>query len=194
MYQERGASLRLLYQIKLGLDKHFGDSKLSVTGLNQRTVDKKVKHVAELATKLPAIKGEYGIEGSTIAPSKFLSHVEEKLLKFELAHAELKERARKGDEQERNMLSSIQQDKRKEAIRKLKENKEFMKDWESKGKESWKQNQEKRAYEIKRALEFEDREVSIYKNKLDKELSFNNNDMVKGIDNFHENMQKLGIE
>jgi hypothetical protein len=69
-----------------------------------------------------------------------------------------------------------------------------MKDWEKKGKESWKVNQDTRAYEIKRALEFEDREIMIYKNVLDKELNFNNDDMVVGIDNFHENMQKLGIE
>lgn len=69
-----------------------------------------------------------------------------------------------------------------------------MKDWEKKGKESWSKNQETRAYEIKRALEFEDREIMIYKNALGKELSLNTNDMVVGIDNFHENMQKLGIE
>ena len=122
MYEERGASLRLLYQIKLTVDKYFADSKLTVTALHQNTLNKKVKHVAELATKLPEIKGQYGIEGPSIATGKNFAYIENKLLKFELAHAELKERARKGDEQERNMLTSIQQDKRKENIRKLKEN------------------------------------------------------------------------
>ena len=54
--------------------------------------------MADLATKLPEIKGQHGIEGSTIAPGINFKYIEDKLLKFELAHAELKERARKGDE------------------------------------------------------------------------------------------------
>ena len=79
--------------------------------------------VSELATKLPHIgKKEYGIEGPSIAPGKNFRVVEDKLLKFELAHKELKERARKGDLEEKNMLQSMQQDKRQEAMKKLREN------------------------------------------------------------------------
>ena len=96
MYEERGASLRLLYQIKIAIDKHFSDSKLSVTGLHQKVVDKKIKHISDLSAKLPSIKGEYNIE--SVPANHFLHHVEEKLLKFQLAHAKLKERAAKGDE------------------------------------------------------------------------------------------------
>lgn len=33
MNEERGASLRLLYQIKLALDKHFSQSDITVTNL-----------------------------------------------------------------------------------------------------------------------------------------------------------------
>jgi hypothetical protein len=41
MNEERGASLRLLYQLKLSLDKHFAKGDMSVTNLKKKTVDSK---------------------------------------------------------------------------------------------------------------------------------------------------------
>lgn len=189
MNEERGASLRLLYQIKLAVDRLFAENKASVTGLRPAVIDKKVKMVSDLATKLPHIgKKDYGIEGPSIAPGKNFRVVEDKLLKFELAHQNLKERARKGDLEEKNMLQSMQQDKRQEAMKKLRENQDFMKSWESKGREDWRKNRSTRAHEIQRALEFDDREVRVYRDRLERELKFNDGDMHDGIDAFHENM------
>ena len=74
------------------------------------------------------------------------------------------------------------------------ENKQFMNEWEADGRANWKSNRETRAKEIARQLYFEDREVTLYKDKLTKTLNFHTEDMVQGIDDFHENMQKLGIE
>lgn len=62
----------------------------------------------------------------------------------------------------------MQQTKRQEAINKLKENKIFIKEWEAEGKEKWRENKEKRAHEIERQLRFEDREVKLYRNQLNK--------------------------
>jgi len=45
-----------------------------------------------------------------------------------------------------------------------------MKDWEKEGRVNWKVNRETRAKEIARMQYFEDREVKIYKDKLEKEL------------------------
>ena len=45
-----------------------------------------MKHVSELSLKLPSIYKEYGIEGHSIAPTRNFKIVEEKLLKYELAH------------------------------------------------------------------------------------------------------------
>lgn len=69
-----------------------------------------------------------------------------------------------------------------------------MKDWEEQGKQNWKQNREIRAKEITKQLYFEDREIKLYKDSLNQKLNFNTEDMIKGIEFFHENMQKLGIE
>lgn len=43
-------------------------------------------------------------------------------------------------------------------------------------------------------LSFDDREVQIYKEILNQQLVSHTNEMNDGIEEFHENMQKLGIE
>ena len=45
-----------------------------------------------------------------------------------------------------------------------------------------------------RAKYFEDREVNIYKSKLEKELNVATNEMKGGLFDFEKNLQKLGIE
>jgi len=79
-------------------------------------------------------------------------------------------------------------------MHKLVENRTFMQDWEATGKQNWRQNREIRANEIARSNYFDDREVKIYKDKLNRELNYNTNDMKGGITEFHENLRKLGVE
>ena len=193
MQEERGASLRLLYQLKLSLDRHFSKKDLTVTNLKQSTVDAKVKKVQDLAAKLPKIHKQYGVEGPTFKGKNF-QKIEEKLLKYEVARANLEKKAIEDDLAEKNMLSSLQQTKRQEAIRKMKENQEFMKEWEAEGRINWKHNRETRAKEIARQLYFEDREIKIYKDKLTKQLDFHTQDVINGFEEFEENLQKLGVE
>lgn len=79
-------------------------------------------------------------------------------------------------------------------MRKMRENKHFMGEWETKGRENWRRNRKTRAHEIKRALEFEEREIRLFRQQLEREMQFNNDDMNGGIADFHENMKKQGIE
>lgn len=79
-------------------------------------------------------------------------------------------------------------------MRKMKENNQFMKEWEADGKKNWKVNQNKRAAEIERMLYFEEREIKIYKDNLNSVLDAHQTEQAQGIDQFHENMRKLGIE
>ena len=55
MNEERGASLRLLCQLKISLDKHLQKSDMTVTNLKQSVVDSKVKKIEDLSRKLPKI-------------------------------------------------------------------------------------------------------------------------------------------
>lgn len=92
MNEERGASLRLLYQVKLAVEKHFTQDDLTVTNLKQKTLDGTVKKVADLALRLPEIHRQYGVEGPTFKAKK-LQIIEEKLLKFEVARSTLLKKA-----------------------------------------------------------------------------------------------------
>ena len=67
-----------------------------------------MKKVSDLSMSLPKVHKEYGIDGSTIAPAPFLKGIEEKLLKFELAHVQLRERAQKGEREEKRLLETMQ--------------------------------------------------------------------------------------
>lgn len=55
MGEERGAALRLLYQLKLQLDKHFSQSDKGVTNLKKSVIDARVKQVKDLEKTLPRI-------------------------------------------------------------------------------------------------------------------------------------------
>lgn len=46
-----------------------------------------------------------------------------------------------------------------------------MKEWEEEGRQNWKTNQRTRADNIARQKYFEDREVNLYKEKLNRELN-----------------------
>lgn len=89
---------------------------------------------------------------------------------------------------------SIQQTKRQDAMRKMHENRQFMQDWEKEGKQNWRHNQDVRAKEIARQRYFEEREIKLYKDDLYKKMQFHTEDMNQGIEEFHENMTRQGIE
>lgn len=76
----------------------------------------------------------------------------------------------------------------------LQENQTFMKQWEQEGIENWKKNNETRAANMARVKYFEDREVNIYKSKLERELNAATAEQQNGISEFEKNLQKLGIE
>ena len=69
-----------------------------------------------------------------------------------------------------------------------------MKEWEDEGRANWRQNQTTRRENIAKQKYFEDREVNIYKNKLNNELVGATREMQGGFSEFEKNLQKLGIE
>ena len=79
-------------------------------------------------------------------------------------------------------------------MNKLRENQAFMREWEAEGRANWKQNQNTRAANIAKQKYFEDREVNIYKTKLNNELVGATKEMKSGFSEFEKNLQKLGIE
>ena len=63
-----------------------------------------------------------------------------------------------------------------------------MQDWEAEGHANWQQNQNTRKANIARQKYFEDREVNIYKDKLNKDLIGATNEMKNGFSDFEKNL------
>ena len=116
------------------------------------------------------------------------------LIHFEVAQKNLFDTALAQGDAEKTLIKTIQQKKRADNRMKLADNQEFMQEWEMEGRENWKTNQRKRASNIARQQYFEDREVNIYKAKLDKELDMATSEMRNGFSEFEKNLQKLGID
>jgi hypothetical protein len=103
MNEEVGASMRLLYQMKISLDRYLSKNDMTVTGLKQKTIDNKVKKVQDLSHKLPAIHKQYGVSGPTIKGTNF-RNIEKKLLKYEVARVNLEKKAYEDELSDKNML------------------------------------------------------------------------------------------
>ena len=69
-----------------------------------------------------------------------------------------------------------------------------MKEWQDEGHANWKTNQEIRQANIAKSKYYDDREVAVYKEKLNRELNQATNELTGGVDEFEKNLKKLGIE
>lgn len=63
-----------------------------------------------------------------------------------------------------------------------------MKEWEEEGRQNWKTNQRTRADNIARQKYFEDREVNLYKEKLNRELNQATAEIHGGFNEFEKNL------
>ncbi|CDW87464.1 mitogen-activated protein kinase organizer [Stylonychia lemnae] len=195
MNEERGAALRLLYQIKLGIMKdnpqefNIQANTKTITGLDKHTLDRRFEEVMQLKTTLPTLN-----KFQTMNRSKKLESIEKTLLKFEHTKKQQDDYAYKSQKDEEELINKLYQDQRQMSMNKMKENQQFMKDWEKEGRKNWGQNQQKRSDAIARQQYFEDLEVKAFKDKLGKELDEATKDMAGGINEFEMNLQKLGIE
>ena len=66
------------------------------------------------------------------------------LIKFQVTKKTNFDNALTQNEQEQDLVASIQQQKRASNRRKLRENQEFMKEWEQEGHQNWLKNRDKR--------------------------------------------------
>jgi hypothetical protein len=80
MNEERGAALRLLYQIKLAITKmqNAPSDEMTMTGIRNSIIEKKIQSVNELQATLPKMGGFKTMNNATK-----IQNVERKMLKFE---------------------------------------------------------------------------------------------------------------
>ena len=185
MQEERGAALRLLYQLKLALEKADlgGTANVTMTGLKPEIVNKKLEETLNLRVSLPLTS-----KLSTVNGSVKLAPIERHMLPFELKKTQLEEKALKRQRDEEALIERMRAEAREKELQKMEENKEFMNDWMKEGKQNWKKNQERRTNAIARVKYFEDREVKAYKDKLQKELDDATTELMGRIKEFEGNL------
>ena len=133
------------------------------------------------------------VGGKDIRTSKQV-RADNRTLGYDVAQKTLFDNALKSHQAEMDLIKSITQGQREANIHKLTENQTFMKDWIQEGKKNWRINQAKRAEGIEKVKYFEDREVNIYKQRLENELLNATAEQINGVSDFEKNLQKLGIQ
>ena len=173
MKRERGLALRLLYQLKMCLEKvyptadmvvlqktgHFGDNQPAQKIAMPKEKYDKVQH-AFFKSRINALN----------KPQKQLN-MEAHVKKFEDEKDRQAQQAAELDARDVAMNSMRKQEMRRIQINKLQRNAGFMEEWHQKGVEDWKKNQKRQRDRESRELEFNLKQVqkynSIAENKLD---------------------------
>ena len=189
MNEERGAALRLLFQLKQIVEK-TRSNEFTTTGLKRSTVDKAFKLSSSRTASLTLNRA--GLE--TMNKGEKTKIVEKKMLKFEDAKLRLEERAADECRKEREQVRSLLMKRRDEQMNTLQSNQEFMDEWNKKGKQAWRANMSKTKERIEKAQRLEDTLTNRYKNTVKKQINDATNEIVDGIDQFEKNLQRLGID
>lgn len=95
---------------------------------------------------------------------------DQRTLAYDVAQKTLFDSAQSAHDQEMQFIKSIVLEQRETNRTKLIENQTFMKEWIKEGEQNWKVNQQKREQAIAKVKYFEQREVDIYKAKINNEL------------------------
>lgn len=186
MEEERGSALRLLYQIKMSLQQDQGFTR-TVTNLPQSKVDKKyteskMKETTLRGKMLPSFKSEK------------LRVVEDKMLKYEEFKYDQDRKIREEAYEDGMYANTLLQNRRQNQLTLMNENKDYMRQWEQMGKESWNANKQRT---MKRIQKDEDLDKFLTKRYVDKKIKRQEEaatEVENGVDEFVENMQRQGIE
>ena len=144
MQEERGAALRLLYQMKLAIQKMQGPAPdaleaETMTGLKVGTVQKKFQQNMEKTMTMSGSIQPRTVKGKDVRTNK--QRMEDAtLMRFQVAKKTLFDTALAQNDNERTLVQKIQQEKRADNRRKLRENQDFMKEWEQEGQMNWAMN------------------------------------------------------
>lgn len=130
MQEERGAALRLLYQLKLAIMKREGPppdhlEAQTMTGLKQSTVNRKFQANMEKTNTMSSSIKPKTFKGKDIRTNNKKME-DAHLIQFEVAMKNNFDTALAQGENERTLIKTIQQRKRAENRDKLRENQEFM--------------------------------------------------------------------
>jgi hypothetical protein len=186
MDEERGAALRLLFQIKLNKEESI--NAMTMTGLKPELLQTKIRK----SVQAEVIARRKGLEPTI--KSKKLSMIENKLLKFEERKERLELKAIREQQKEDELVHQLLMDRRQKQIEQLKENREFMDEWMTQGKKNWAKNKRVTLERMRKEEILNKALTDKHINKIKQNMENATDDVVGGIDNFEKNLARMGIE
>ena len=191
MKKERGISLRLLYQLKMVLEKVYPPQDISVLTKTGQFGD------AQPAQKIAMQKEKYdNVQHAFFKtrinalnkPQKVLN-MESHVKKFEDEKERQAEESIQYENKKKEMQAARQQEMRRIQINKLQRNAGFMEEWHQKGVEDWKLNQKRKKDRESKQLEFDYKQAEKYNAVAIQKLDDANNEVTDGIANFEETLR-----
>ena len=195
MKQERGYALRLLYQLKMILEKVYPPTDIAILRKTGKVGDN------QPALKIGSNKESYNKMQSTFFKTRLQAlnkpqktmNMENHLQKFDNEAMRQDEEAKQYAAAEKEERERIKQEIRRAQINKLQRNAGFMEEWLAKGVEDWKQNMAYKKEREQSQLEFEYKQAQKFNEITVLKISDANQEVNNGIDQFEQTLKDNGI-
>jgi len=195
MKQERGFALRLLYQLKMILEKVYPPTDIAILRKTGKVGDN------QPALKIGSSKDAYNKMQSSFfkvrlqalnKPQKTMN-MELHLKKFDDEAVRQAEEAKRHNASEVDDSERMKQEIRRAQINKLQRNAGFMEEWLQKGVEDWKQNMAYKKEREQSQLEFEYKQAQKFNEMTVQKIDDATREVNDGIDQFEQTLKDNGI-
>ena len=183
MKKERGHALRLLYQLKMCLEKVYPTADMAVLQKTGQFGDNQpAQKIAMPKEKYDKVQHAFfkARINALNKPQKVLN-MEAHVKKFEDEKHRQARVAADLDQKDTSMNAMRKQEMRRIQINKLQRNAGFMEEWHQKGVEDWKKNQKRQRDRESRELEFNLKQVQKYNNIAERKLDDARSEVTDGI-------------
>jgi len=195
MKQERGYALRLLYQLKMILEKVYPPTDIAILRKTGKVGDN------QPALKIGSAKESYNKMQSSFFKTRLQAlnkpqktmNMEKHLQQFDDEAIRQEEEAKRYSAAEADEKERVKQEIRRAQINKLQRNAGFMEEWLHKGVEDWKQNMAYKKEREQSQLEFEYKQAQKFNQHTVKKIDDATLEVKDGIDQFERTLMENGI-
>lgn len=196
MKRERGIALRLLYQLKMCLEKVYPTTDIAVLSKTGQFGDNQpAQKIAMPKEKYDRVQHAFFKQriNALNKPQKQLN-MESHVRKFSEERERQAAVAQKCEQEDLQAATMRKQEMRRIQINKLQRNAGFMEEWHQKGVEDWKKNQKRQRDRECKQLEFQLKQAQRSNAAAESKLSEARNEVTDGIEAFEQSLKQQGIE
>ncbi|CEL91602.1 unnamed protein product [Vitrella brassicaformis CCMP3155] len=191
MERQRGAALRLLYRLKMALERQAEQSKEGMAKGGMGTT----KSIRLTKPKYDAHTMNFvDSRLRTLTMPNYQLKMDLLLKKYEDERLDMEEKAVIKEKMIGDMIDQNRREFRDQRLATFQRNQEFKKLWEQEGWHQWQKNQIANAKREFEGVRFERKRQDKHKDKMAKVRQAAEDDMRGGIESFEENLQRIGID